>query len=260
MGKARDWGFVDDFSYLEKGRTGAFDEGFALPPAGHPKRCHGALRGSNPPKQCTRWAIKGYRYCLSHAPRLYRVNKRGGTSWRKKALKGYYSRRASSTLKERLEELAVVEPNRRLSLLEEVDLARVGCERAVQLFEAACLGPDSDKASLETKAAALGVMRASLEHVGKMVADAARARKDSLETVDVEQLDYIVSQILVILEEEIVQEHGRAAFDRCAARFKQIRLPERKGAGGPDRAAIAAMLRGAAGAIETSVTAGGESP
>lgn len=199
--------------------------------------------------------MRGYDYCISHYQRLYRIHeKKGGLhARRRRVVTGYYSAGAGTALKTRLEELRALDPSRRHSLAEEVDLARIACEKSVRMFEAACMG--EQKASPEAQAASLALLRQSLDHVAELVAKAARARRDSLETVDVEQLDYIVDQVIVILNDE-VEDH--AILDRCKERFKKIKIPERKGTGGVDRAQVARMFRDAATAIDESVQ--GSSP
>jgi hypothetical protein len=238
--------FTDDPTLLETWR------GTIRPPDGHPYRCHGRIRHANPPQRCAKWAVKGYDYCISHYPALYRINERKGGlhSRRLKAVRGYYSKGAGIALKERLAELRADEPARRHSLAEEVDLARIGCDKAVRLFEAACMG--AEKASPDAQAAALSLLRQSLDHVAELVVKASKARRDSLETVDLEQLDYIVDQVVIILEEE-VRPLGDDVVDRCTARLKSVKIPERRGAQGVDKAAIARMFRDAAGAIDESV-------
>jgi hypothetical protein len=242
------YGFTDDQSLLLMPWPGW------QPPDHHPRRCHGKKRGTNPPVRCGKPAVKGYDYCISHCSSLRNVNRRkAGWMYRSRAVRGYYSRGAGVALKERLAELAGDEPARRHSLAEEVDLARIGCEKAVRLFEAACMG--EEKASPDAQAAALALLRQSLDHVAELVAKASKARRDSLETVDLEQLDYMVDQVVMILEEE-VRPLGDAVVDRCTARLKSVKIPERRGAQGVDKAAIARMFRDAAGAIDESVTGG----
>lgn len=214
-------------------------------------QCHSAKRRSNPLQRCGKYCVVGYRRCLSHAPHLY---KKGRLQHRqRKDLKGYYSRTAGVELKKRLEELASDDPSRRHSLQEEIDLARIASTRAVALFEAACLG--TTKASEEAQHLALAGVRRAIDHVTSVVSAAAKVRSISLETVDVEQLDYIIDQVVMILEEEVLPVAGREALDAVTMRLRTIKLPERRTRNGAaDPTAVAKMLRDAAGGIEASVT------
>ena len=253
MGKKRSWekyGWVDDESLLFSVPV----VGFRRLPDGHPRRCHGRLRGSNPPIRCSKTTVVGYDYCLTHCRSLLGRSKKHGrlNVRRNRLVRGYYARTVGVALKDRLLELQREEPARRHSLADEVDLARVATYRAVELFEAACMG--EERASPDLQASAIGLLRHSLDHVADLVMKASKARRDSLETVDVEQLDFMVDQIVAVLEEEI-RPLGEDAVDRCVERLRGIRIPDRKGAGAaPDRAQLARMFRDAAGAIEESVT------
>ena len=246
VGGGKDWGFVDDPS-AEVIRH--CYHGGAMPGLGHPHSCRARLRRSNPPVRCRRWAKNGFLYCVQHAPRIC-GRRKNQLSRTQKNLLSFYSARAGASLKERLEAMSKQEPGKRHSLADEVDLARLTCEQAVKLFDAAHFG--AIPATPETQAAAQSVLRGALDHVSEIVAKAARVRAVSLDTVDVEQLHYIVEQVVIILEDEVAAI-SRDAVDRVTARMRNIKLPERRGTGGPGAQDLARMFREAAGVIEQSV-------
>lgn len=245
--QGRDWGFVDDPA------VALLPMPCLRPRDGDPRRCHARKKRTDPPVRCGKLAVRGYAYCLTHGHRL--GSKRGGarhTKNRSAAVVSFYAARVGASLKDRLEEMSRMEPGRRHCLADEVDLARLTCEQAVATFEAACFR--EQKASPELQAAAVATLRCAIDHVSDVVSKAARVRQTSLETVDVEQLAFIVEQVVIATEEIVTpMQGGREACDMLTARLRGIKLPERRGTGGPDRAQLARMFRDAAGAIEESV-------
>lgn len=188
--------------------------GWVEPPDGHPRRCQARSRRMQ--RQCRKWALQGRRFCPTHGTKpLYRNAN----------VRGYYSQNAGPRLRQVLEELRTAPPEERMSLADEIDLARMLTERHVRIFEATCVGEQSDKASDELKAAAIAGLRRALSHVSDMVTKAAKVRALHDGTVDAEGVDYIVAQVVKIVEDEI-RDKDPSMADRVVARMEQIRLPQ----------------------------------
>lgn len=190
---------------------------------GHPRRCQGTKRDRI--SQCPFWAARDSLYC-----RAWHGGKRRLTSHLR--VYSFYSARAGMTLRGLLQEAGQASAKERLSLDAEVDLMRLSTAKAVELFEITCLDPEtSAKASDKVKAAATAHLQNALHSVGAMVERAAKARILSQETTDVQGVDFVVAQILAILEAEIVESlpDGKERMDRIKVAIDGIKLP-RKGA------------------------------
>ncbi len=201
MGKAIDYGWPWDPDVKAPPR--------GLPPEGHIRRCQGAIRRSNPKRQCTQWALKGRNYCRVHGGRQPLYEKMG-----------HYSRNAGKTLKSKLEKLAAMDPDERNSLAEEIDLSRLLCERNLKLFDATHYPPEGTVIPEKLKVMAAEGLRSALADVTEIVAKSAIVRSRSEGVVGIEDLGYIIHQIKKILEDEDVDP-------RVSERLSEIRLPKR---------------------------------
>ncbi len=162
--------------------------------------------------QCGRWAVTGRRYCKRHNgahPQFHRT-----------CMAGYYSVNAGPALKAKLEELAQSSPGDRMSLKEEVDFVRMLALEAVALFDAALVSTDDG-----TKARAAACARGAMESVAGMVEKAARVRSVAQDTIDLEQVDYIVAQVVQIIERRVARVNKELA-DEIMADIADIKMPD----------------------------------
>jgi len=146
--------------------------------------------------------MHGSHYCPTHGGRA--------SFHKEKKLAGLYSRRAKKRLAALLEDAAAAD---RASLEEEVDLSRVLCARAVKTFEAVCLEEPQveDKAKLaRMRATATSTLRSALSHVGSMVQ--AHRKVVSETALDARAADYVVAQVVKILQERVADDDLRLAI------------------------------------------------
>ena len=136
----------------------------------------------------------------------------------------WYARRAGPILQDRLNELREASPDERHSLADEIDLARLIAERNVRIYDKTVI---EDQGSDELKAAATDSLRSSLNHVTEIVSKAARVHAVSSSVVELEHIDYILTQVARIIEEEVAsldQKLATVVMERMAL----IKLPEGK--------------------------------
>ena len=187
-----------------------------LPPPMHPRRCQSTNRHR---EQCTLWATRGDNVCHFH--------KKRGALYASSRLKGFYTRRAGPVLREKIEELEATALNEKLSLEGEVDMARILAERAIALFERACIDPDGvAKSSQETKAMAISAARSALTHVSNLVAEASKTRLINNEVLDTRGVDFVIAQVLEILEKMVRPLVGDEVMTLVIDAFKAIRVPD----------------------------------
>lgn len=180
-----------------------------LPPEGHPRRCQGINRRRR--DQCRKWALHGRNFCKTHR----------GTIKPYKDMGGFFSKHAGDALKRRLAAVAQSEQER-LSLSEEVDVARLVALDSMQLWEAA---QQSDNPA--TRGQACELVRQSIDHITETVKRAATVRQLVGANVAVEDVGYVVAQVQKILNDELGgSEAGRAVLERLTARIDEIKLPE----------------------------------
>lgn len=146
---------------------------------------------------------------------------------------GYYSANAGPLLKEKLEELAAQNPQDRQSLADEVDFVRMLALQSVALFEASI---ESGDGAMVTRAASIA--RDAMEGVATMVEKHVRVKATGEGTIDLAQVDYIVSQIVTIIEKRVAIVDTSLA-DKIIADIRDIRMPDTQHTGGADPTAIA---------------------
>ncbi len=147
---------------------------------------------------------------------------------------GYFSKHAGPRLKDALRRAAELNPDERLSLLEELDLSRVVTAKALANYERIVLNPALDEKAKENvdqaqriaamRIAATQQIRSAIEYVTDCAVKAAKVRKDVEAVVDIEQLDYIAVQVQRIIDDECPEVIAK----RVADRMKEIRLPQRR--------------------------------
>lgn len=186
-----------------------------LPPPLHPRRCQ-ATNGRR--AQCTLWALRGDVVCHFH--------KRKSPLFHGTKLKGYYTKRAGPLLAEKLKELENAPEKEKYSLEGEMDVARVLCERAVALFDAACSGNKGKEVSPETQALAIATCKTALTHVTNIVSEAAKIRVLNNEMLDSHGVAFVIAQVQTILEETVLPVVGQEKMDEIIERFKGIRVPD----------------------------------
>lgn len=209
MAKPKDWGWRVIPGLRQVGQYGG------LPVEGHPRRCQGAIRGSNPPRQCTQWAMRGRHYCRCHGGKMPRYKRRNSLSYRDSA---------GEELRKKLDRFANLGPDKRYLLQEEVDLARVMAERYVKLFDKVCIQGQGDvDASMKAKVSAQTMD--AIQYVADIVSKAAKVRQVLDFVVDIEHIDFIVEQVSVIIEEFVPEESVRKLINE---RLGKIKLPTNK--------------------------------
>lgn len=174
------------------------------PEGAHKNRCQGKNRNK---EQCGQWALRGKDYCKWHGGRAQLVKRRRPMS--------IYSRRATGKLKDVLEELAA-NPDERMSLSGEIDVARSMALKAFDLLNAATNGKSKKKkeegaegngVTEKSKTAAMRLMQQSLKDLSSLIDKQAKVTALLDRTLDVEQIGFIREQIIQILENRIEQEH-----------------------------------------------------
>lgn len=179
-------------------------------PEGHPRRCQGYNWFK---AQCGRWAMRGSNYCPKHGGRRKRICGYMGQ---------HYSRHAGAKLKTILQQLQEDRPDERLSLEDEVDLARATTLRSIKLWEAA---EESDND--EARGLATALVRDSINHVSNVVKNAAQVSALTKQTIKVGDVGYVIAQVTRILEDELGgSDAGKLVLDRITKRFDELRLPE----------------------------------
>lgn len=186
--QGRNWPF--DPTVKREGGTGG------SPPVLHKRRCQGRLRSGD---QCPFWAAKvsvlpdGTGYCKLH----------GGTrklGYQKASDVGLYSYRASTKLKDLLARAREGGSKERLDLAEELDLARILCERSIRLFDVSCLDEEKSKdVSPELKQAAVHQLEQSIKLVADLTNQYAKLLVVSDEVFSAAQMDYILQGVAEVL-------------------------------------------------------------
>jgi len=187
----------------------------ASAPDGHPRRCQAKSRATQ--QQCKNWATKGRHYCRFHGGHL--------PYHKEKKLAGLYSRRANKRLKELLTDAANAERN---SLAEEVDVARVLAARAMKSFEKICIEDPptelaADKAKLgRLRATATASLRTALSQVASLVT--AHSKVISEQALDAHAAEYVVAQVVKILQERIEDEE---LLNALVTDLEELKVPSK---------------------------------
>ncbi len=200
--------------------------GQGQPPPLHIRRCQGILRDRT---QCPFWASRnsdigdGTGYCKSHGGRRPK-------SYGKRSMAGMYSKRASARLKELLAS-ASDDAIDRLSLAEEVDVARVMCERAIRLFDGACVGEGADKTDTATKATAVSLVQASLKNVADLVNSYAKLMLVQESVLNAVQVDYLTKMLGEILTRHLHDDHKDVLDAVLHEVEERLRAPDKEQSG-----------------------------
>lgn len=163
----------------------------------------------------------------------------------------WYARRAGPVLRERLEEMRAAAPDERHSLADEVDLARLLAERNVAIYDAVVV---QGKGSDDLKTAATAGLRSALNHVSDIVGKAARVHAVSSTVVELEHIDYVLQQVVRIVEEQVAAVDKKLA-DGVIDALGDIKLPEDRV--GEDAEETARRLRDALSDMDTTVGGAG---
>ncbi len=100
------------------------------PPAGHYRRCQSKAHTTQ--DQCAHWALRGSFYCKYHGGRRGLLTRRPRNT---------YAKFATDKLKDLLDEQNQLSPEERLTLINEIDVARALATQAVKMMSIACF-PD----------------------------------------------------------------------------------------------------------------------
>lgn len=205
----------------------------------HPSKCKGFKRRTVPPQPCGLWGEKQRGgYCKWHGRRL--------PSFRNKTL--FYNNNASVALRDKLKEVAA-QPELRHNLSAEIDIMRVTAQEAVRLYDITCIQNADNKAvSAEMKAKATANVKQAMQDISAIVMNASRIRAMDQTTVEIEAINYVVSQVVQIIEKCVIDEHAKIAIKE---EIREIRLPQTGNKTGAQ--AAAEDIRGALAEMEETV-------
>lgn len=143
----------------------------------------------------------------------------------------WYTGKAGEALDQAVRKMAGT-PDDRMSLAEEIDIARVAALEAAKAFSMISLSDEmvdgKPKFSLALKTATTDMMLDRINTVAELVAKHSKIRMLSESVVDIEQLDYITSQVSMILNHRLANVVEKEYIDLIAQDMRQIKLPERK--------------------------------
>lgn len=203
-----------------KGRSG----GGGSPPKHHLRRCQGSKRNGD---QCPFWAARrsvlpdGSGYCKRHGGHHPLTHQKASDV-------GLYSYRASAKLKDLLARAKDGGSKERLDLAEELDLARILCERNIRLFDAACLDPETSKnVKPHLKVQAMKGLEASIKLVADLTASYAKLLVVSDEVFNAAQMDYIIKGLTDVLAAHL--EDNPELIGKIIEDVGKLCAPEKKG-------------------------------
>lgn len=194
------------------------------PPPNHPRRCQAR---NSLGLQCGRWALRGRDYCAMHG---------GRTPLSRKKLANYYSKHAGRSLKSLLEEVASQPDDERLSLAEEIDVARINTARALQFFEKIVLNEDfrdkdgnqveiGPEKMLQLKSTCSNAVKQGLDQVASLVQAMAKVEALKQDKISVHNIKWIVARIMRLIEEEVEPVNSECAKRLCN-RISDLKLLE----------------------------------
>ena len=138
-----------------------------------------------------------------------------------------YTKRASIPLKALLDEVAKKSPSERMSLADEIDVARIICDRAIKTFDKVFFNEDPNKEiSDKSKLGTMRLVQDSLEHVSRLVAQHAKVLALSDATLNTEQCGYMIDQIVKILDDHLVDQEE--IYKLIVQDLNKMKLPEKK--------------------------------
>jgi hypothetical protein len=194
------------------------------PPPNHPRRCQSRNAFGT---QCGRWALVGRDYCQKHGGRNHNA---------RKVLANYYSKHAGKKLSDLLAELALQNDDERLSLAEEIDVARLNASRVLNLFEKIVIeesftGADGKQLDLtaetkmKLKSSCANAVKESLDQVSSLVQAMAKVEALKADKISVNNIKWVVNRIMRLIEEIVVPYNADAAKELCA-KISDMRLLE----------------------------------
>lgn len=133
-----------------------------------------------------------------------------------------YMNNAGPKLRELMLALAKESPDERNSLDDEVDAARLLADQAVQMYDVAVIRGHGDP---ETQVVACNVLKSALSHVRDIVVASSKVRSTNKAMVDVGAIDYVVTQITSVIEQELRDKYPVLA-DIIVERIKNLALPK----------------------------------
>ncbi len=166
----------------------------------NPRRCQSLKINRDP---CRRWALRGSNYCQFHGGR-------SGKRVRNHHLPTFYSSKLTRTLSAAVEECLDKSPHEQLNLFEELALMRVQAGDAVKLYGAALELSDDNPAAPELQTDAGLIMRDSLKDVISTCEAAARIEAASKDRITLNDVAFIVAQIVRIAYEVFDDDMERA--------------------------------------------------
>lgn len=153
-------------------------------------------------------------------------------SYQKASDLGLYSYRASTKLKDLFARAREGGSKERLDLAEELDLARILCERSIRLFDASCLDEKTAKdVKPALKQAAVRGVEASLKLVADLTTQYAKLLVVSDEVFNAAQMEYItagIAEVLAVHLEPFLEQDPKI-IDKVIAGVGKLCAPEKGG-------------------------------
>jgi hypothetical protein len=186
-------------------RASKFQQSARDPNNRHPRLCQGTNVFGSP---CGQWALKGESFCQRHLLQHREELKQFTRQWRRAVQ--FYGEGLTENIQKRLAALA--DSPDILSLNEEVAVTRMLAGEALVLLSAA------EKAnSVDAKASAIDAVTASVDHVRRMVESMARIEAVLKDKVSQSHLTFLVSKILVIIQQNCDEDLAQELADQINA-------------------------------------------
>lgn len=169
-------------------------------PEGHPKRCQHKNRFK---LQCKKYAMIDVPYCKCHG---------GGRRHKapRNRVNSFYRDRLGVKLKDMLGELENSPPDERLSLLQEIDVARLLVNDALELFSEAVDADQSRPDVVTIRMQASAIVRNCLDQVSKLVQAYAKAEALAPGKLTAVQMQFLMNAITRAIN-EVFQDDPRVS-------------------------------------------------
>lgn len=145
----------------------------------------------------------------------------------------YYSKHAGNALRKELEQVEKAFADKRTDLAQEIDVARVLAANSLKLLDAFLFDEEKKqqlRAKMDDETAFFALQDKAkkqvievLEFVGKLVGDYAKIQ--AMSTITMEHVDYIITQICKIIDDNIATANKPLA-DTVIELIKNVRLPK----------------------------------
>jgi hypothetical protein len=149
-------------------------------------------------------------------------------------LGNYYSKYAGTKLKDLLEEVSKQSDKERMSLAEEIDVARINTSRALQIFEKVGLNNDFRDTSgkqveltqdqiLKFKTMSAEAVSSGLNQVSALVQAMAKVEALKADKISVNNIKWVVDRVLRLIEDVVGAKYPDTAKELCD-KISEMRL------------------------------------